>query len=195
MDMFPLPRIEDTLDLLGKSKYFTTPDVRLGYWQVLMDKKSQEKTVFVTYVLWPVRVHGHVFWALYTPATFQRLMETVLAGLVGKCCMVYLDDIITFGETPEEHLGYLQKVFDQLEKASLRLHPSKCKFVHLNVDYLGYHVSVYGLSADPKKVAAITEFPQPSDLKSLRSFLGLVSYYRRFNPCFSKVPKPVHCTY
>ena len=85
------------------------------------------------------------------PATFQRLMETVLAGLIGECCLVYLDDILVIGETFEDHLNNLHKVFCRLKEANLRLHPKKCSFASSSVDYLGYHVSAEGLSTDPPR--------------------------------------------
>ena len=191
MDVFPLPRIDDTLDLLAKSKFFTTLDLRSGYWQVQMEKTSREKTAFVTHSgLYEFLVMP--FGLCNAPATFQRLMETVLAGLVGECCLVYLDDILVIGETFEEHLGNLQKVFSRLKEANLRLHPKKCYFASPSVDYLGYHVSAEGLSTDARKTEAVANFSQPMDLKSLRSFLGLASYYRRFIPCFSKIASPLH---
>ena len=191
MDVFPLPRIDDTLDLLAKSKYFTTLDLWSGYWQVQMEKTSREKTAFVTHSgLYEFLVMP--FGLCNAPATFQRLMETILAGLVGECCLVYLDDILVIGETFEEHLNNLQKVFSRLKEANLRLHPKKCYFASPSVDYLGYHVSAEGLSTNSRKTEAVANFPQPTDVKSLRSFLGLASYYRRFIPCFSKIASPLH---
>lgn len=176
MDMFPLPRIDDTLDLLAESKFFTTLDLRSGYWQVQMEKDSREKTAFVTHSgLYEFLVMP--FGLCNAPATFQQLMETVLAGLVGECCLVYLDDILVIGETFEDHLNNLQKVFSRLKEANLRLHPKKCYFASPSVDYLGYHVSAEGLSTDPRKTEAVANFPQLTDVKSLRSFLGLASYY------------------
>ena len=191
MDVFPLPRIDDTLDLLSQSKYFTTLDLMSGYWQVQMDKDSQEKTAFTTHAgLYEFRVMP--FGLCNVPATFQRLMETLLADLVRDRCVVYLDDILVVGETFEAHLENLQKVFDRLQQANLRLQPKKCYFASPQVDYLGYRVSGEGLSTDPRKTAAIEKFATPTDVKSLRSFLGLASYYRRLVPCFSKVASPLH---
>ena len=103
LDVFPLPRIDDSLDLLANSRYFTTLDLATGYWQVKMDSKSQEKTAFVTHDgLYEFRVMP--FGLTNAPATFQRLMEGVLHSLTGKCCLVYIDNIVIMGETFEEHL-------------------------------------------------------------------------------------------
>ena len=126
------------------------------------------------------------------PATFQRLMEVVLQGLVRKSCLVYLDDILVIGRTFTEHLNNLVKVFSRLRQAGLCLKPSKCCLARTEVEYLGHVVSQGGVAADPKKVEAVQAYPAPTNLKSLRSFLGLASYYRRFIPNFSSVARPLH---
>ena len=113
-----------------------------------------------------------------------RLMETVLAGLMRKICMVYIDDILVFSRTFEDHLSHLKQVMDRLDRAGLRLKPKKCKFIRERVEYLGHVISKHGMEVDLIKVAAINDFPQPTNLKSLKSFLGLVSYYRCLFPTF-----------
>ena len=106
--------------------------------------------------------------------------------------MVYIDDILVVGETFEDHLLNLRKVFDQLWEAGLRLKPTKCHLAKTQVEYLGYIVSAQGIAADPTKVEAIKSFPVPANLKNLRSFLGLASYYRRFIPRFAAEANPLH---
>ena len=191
MDVFPLPRIDDTLDLLAKSQYFSTLDLASGYWQVGMDPSSREKTAFVTHSgLYEFNVMP--FGLCNAPATFQRLMETVLAGLTRKTCLDYIDDILVIGRTFDEHLDYLTQVFDRLKAAGLKLKAEKCSFGRGEVEYLGYVVSKKGLAPQAGKVKAVKDFPTPVDLKTLRSFLGLASYYRRFIPQFSVVASPLH---
>ena len=191
LDVFPLPRIDDTLDLLSQTKYFTTLDLASGYWQVEMCESDREKTAFTTYSgLYEFNVMP--FGLCNAPATFQRLMELVLTGLTQKSCMVYIDDILVFRKTFEEHLIHLRQVFDRLRRVGLRLKPKKCSFVRDRVEYLGHVVSENGVEVDPVKTRAVHNFPQPHDLKSLRSFLGLASYYRRYVPNFSKVAGPLH---
>ena len=191
MDVYPLPRIDDSLDLLAHTKYFSTLDLASGYWQVKMDEASREKTAFTTHV-GLYEFHVMPFGLCNAPATFQRLMEDVLAGLVRDQCIVYLDDILVIGTTFQEHLENLQKVFERLHLAGLRLKPTKCHLGRQQVEYLGYIVSEAGLAADPRKVVAVKSFPEPVDLTSLRSFLGLASYYRRFIPQFSAVAQPLY---
>ena len=191
MDVFLLPRIDDTLDALAQTKYFTTLDLASGYWQVEMHPDSVEKTAFITHSgLYEFQVMP--FGQCNVPATFQRFMETILAGVTRECCMAYLDDVLVIGKNFHEHLENLRRVFQRLRGAGLKLKPRKCAFSRREVEYLGYVASVDGISADKKKVKAIQEFPQPRDVKSLRSFLGLASYYRRFIPKFSSVAGPLY---
>ena len=190
LDVFPLPRIDDTLDLLAQNHYFSTLDLASGHWQVYMDSESREKSAFIT-SSGLYEFNSMPFGLCNAPATFQRLMEVVLKRLTRECCMVYLDDILVMGRTFTEHLMNLQEVFSRLRSAKLTLKPQKCKLVRQTVEYLGHIISEDGVAADPAKVEAAQQFPTPTDLKSLRSFLGLASYYRRFIPNFSRVAGPL----
>ena len=126
------------------------------------------------------------------PATFQRLMESCLGELHLNWCIIYLDDIIVFSRTPEEHIHRLNAVFNKLKAAGLKLKPSKCDLFKQQINYLGHVVSKEGVSTDPEKIKAVTEWPQPTTVTEMRSFLGFVSYYRRFIPNFSKVARPLN---
>ena len=185
MDVFPLPRVDDTLDILYNAKYFSTLDLASGYWQVKIDPASREKTAFVTHAgLYEFLVMP--FGSCNAPATFQRLMETVLTGLIREVCVDYIDDILVVERTFDEHLKKVCLVFEHLQTAGLRIKLRKCHFGQKEVDYLGYTVSRDGLVPQSDKVAAVHEFPTPVDLKF---FLG---YYRRFIPQFSTVVSPLH---
>ena len=126
------------------------------------------------------------------PATFQRLMESCLGELHLSWCIIYLDDIIVFSQTPEEHLIRLQAVFNKLKAAGLKLKPSKCELFRKQINYFGHAVGHNGVSTDPRKIEAVTEWPTPTTVTQVRSFLGFVSCYRRFIPNFSKVAKPLN---
>ena len=190
-DAYPLPRIDETLESLSGSQFFTTLDLASGYWQVEVEEGDKEKTAFSTR-------EGHFefnvmpFGLTNAPATFERLMECVLAGLTYEQCLVYLDDIVIFSTTFPQHLERLTTVFQHLRKAGLTLKPEKCHFARKEIRYLGHIVSSKGVQADPDKLKAITSYPAPHDIKELRQFLGLSNYYRRFIEHYSDITEPLH---
>ena len=189
-DSYPLPRIDDTLDALGGSQWFSTLDLKSGYWQVAMDPKDKEKTAFsIGGGLWHFRVMP--FGLCNAPATFERLMDHVLAGLPWNVCLVYLDDIIVHGRTFSEQLENLQKVFACLKKANLKLSPEKCNLFRREVKYLGHIISCNGVATDPSKIDSVKDWPRPTCLAEMRSFLGLCSYYRKFIRNFAEIADPL----
>lgn len=189
-DCYPIPRIDDTLDTLSGSRWFSTLDLKSGYWQVELDAKDKEKTAFTIGAgLWQFTVMP--FGLCNAPATFERLMETILRGLSWKTCLVYLDDVIVFGRTFDEHLRNLRGVFERLRTANLKLSPKKCHIFKKEVKYLGHVVSEAGVSADPDKVKVVREWPTPTDKHQVRSFLGLCTYYRKFVLGFANIAKPL----
>ena len=189
-DSYPLPRIDTCFDALGDAKYFSTLDLRQGYWQVENDPETADKTTFIT------RRGAFKFKVLpfglsNAPAVFQRLMNMVMQGLTWEACLVFLDDIIVISSTFEQHLERLSAVFGRLRSANLKLKPSKCKLFQLKVKFLGSVVSAKGIEPDPDKLAAISDWPVPSNLTELRAFVGLASYYRRHVEGFSDIAKPL----
>ena len=191
MCVYPLPRVDDILDTLGECKYFSTLDLSSGYWQIEMDAESAEKTAFSTHC-GLYEFTRMPFGLCNGPATFQRLMEIVLAGLEWKCCVVYVDDILVCSKSLEEHKEHLQRVFERLRQAGLKLKPSKCSFLCREVVFLGHVISANGVSPDPAKTKKVRDYPVPVDVSSVRQFLGLASYYRRFVPGFSKIAAPLY---
>jgi hypothetical protein len=190
-DAYPLPDITEILDQLGQAKYFSSLDLAMGYHQIEMNPSDIDKTAFST-------KQGH--WAYRrmpfglrtAPATFMRLMNTVLSGLTGTRCFVFLDDIIIYANSLAEHDAKLRAVFGRLRKYNLRLQPDKCEFLRKEVSYLGHVISEDGVRPDPKKIESIETFPTPRTTKQLKGFLGLAGYYRRFIPQFSKIAAPLH---
>ena len=166
-DSYPLPRTDDTLDRLQGTRYFSTLDLMSGYWQCEMHESSREKTAFITYGgLYEFKVLP--FGLCNAPSTFQRSMESVLGDLKWKVCVIYLDDIIVFSKTFEEHLEHLSAVFDRFREANIRLKPSKCTFGQSKVTYLGHIISRDGIQPDPEKVRLVQEFPVPRTVKHVR---------------------------
>lgn len=190
-DAYPLPRIDDTLDTLVGSRWFSTLDLTSGYWQVEMDEKDRHKTAFCTPEgLFEFNVMP--FGLCNAPATFQRLMDLVLAGLQWSHCLVYLDDVIVLGGNFENHLHNLRAVFDRIQEAGLKLKPSKCAFLKERVEYLGHIVSKEGVCVDQSKVEKVSTWPTPTSTKEVQQFLGLANYYRRFIRDFAKIASPLH---
>jgi hypothetical protein len=149
---------------------------------------DKEKTAFSTgQGLWQFTVMP--FDPCNAPATFERLTETVLRGLTGESCLVYLDHVIVIGRTFQEHLN-LRKVFHRFREAHLKLNPEKCQLFQKEVRYLGHIVSPEGLT-DPEKLEAVREWPTPRNRHEVRRFLGLCTYYRRFISGFADIAKPL----
>ena len=190
-DAYPLPRIDATLDSLSDCSLFTTLDLASGYWQVEVAESDKEKTAFST-------PQGHFefnvmpFGLTNAPATFQRLMECVLAGLSGEECLIYLDDIIIFSSSFDDHLVRLTSVLQRLREAGLKLKPAKCHFAMQQVTYLGHVISADGVGPDSSKIAMVADYPTPKDAKQLRQFLGLTNYYRRFVKHYTTIAEPLH---
>ena len=190
-DAYSLPRIESILDSLGGAQIFTTLDLKAGYWQVEMAEECKAYTAFTCGPLGFYECDTMPFGATNAPATFQRLMHDCLGDLNMNWCIVYLDDIIVFSDTKEEHLKRLEAVFQKLMAAGLKLKPTKCFFFRDEIEYLGHVVSGKGISTNPKKIEAVTKWPTPKTVYDVRSFLGFVGYYRRFIKNFSKITKPI----
>ena len=190
-DAYPLPRIDDALDSLNKACWFSTLDLASGYWQVELDPRDKHKTAFTTRQgLFEFDVLS--FGLCNSPSTFQRLMDLVLADGQWTTCLVYLDDIIIFGRTFQEHLGRLDEVLTKLRQANLKVKPAKCNLFATQVQYLGHIISSKGVKADPAKVEAVRQWPVPKNQTEVRSFVGLASYYRRFVKGFAETARPLH---
>ncbi|XP_038062329.1 uncharacterized protein LOC119732798 [Patiria miniata] len=188
---FPLPRIDESLQALGKAKYFSVLDLTSGYYQVAMAKEDMEKTAFVTpFGLWEYT--RMPFGLCNSPATFQRLMQRCLGDQALSSLLIYLDDIIVFSTTFDEHLKRLELVFSRLQQHGLKVKPAKCSFFKTEVNYLGHLVVAgEGVRPDPEKIATVKDWPQPTTVTELRSFLGFTGFFRKFICQYSSIASPL----
>ena len=190
-DSYPLPRIDDSLDALRGSKWFSVLDLSSGYFQVQMEETDKEKTAFTsTKGLFQFNVMA--MGLCNGVATFQRLMEYILAGLNWQTCLIYIDDIIVFADSFESHLARLSQVLDRIAEQGLKVSPKKCFLFQRRVSFLGHIVSTEGISADPTKIESVKTWPSPKTITDVRSFMGTCSYYRRFIKDFAAIARPMH---
>lgn len=189
-DRYPIPEINEVLANLGRNKWFSIIDLKSGFHQIPLKESDVEKTAFSVN-------HGKYeftrlpFGLKNAPSIFQRALDDILRAHIGIRCYVYIDDIIIFGATEDEHLENIALVFDTLEKANMKVQMDKCEFIQKSVEFLGFIVSQDGIRTNPKKVQAIVDFQTPKNLKELRSFLGLSGYYRRFIRDYAKLANPL----
>lgn len=190
-DAYPLPRINTILDRLREAKYVSSLDLKDGYWQIPLEEESKKYTAFTVagrglyqWKVMPFGLHS-------APATFQRALDSIIGAEMEPHAFAYLDDIIVIGKTLEEHLDHLGKVLHRLRAANLKINVEKCDFVKKETKYLGHVVSGDGIHTDPDKIAAITEIPSPHNVREVRRFLGVASWYRRFVPEFAVTSYPL----
>ena len=184
-DAYPLPRIDDSLRLLGNQQWFSTMDLASGYWQFAMSPEAKRKAAFVTNEgLFQILVMP--FGLCNAPATFERLMDGVLCGIRWSRCLVYLDDVILFVGTVTEALGRLEEVLSRLSNFGLQLKAKKCTFMQT-----GHIVGSTGLACDPAKLAAVQNWHAPDKVKGVRQCVGFVGYYRRSAKDFADLAEPL----
>ena len=190
-DRYPLPLIQDIFDQLGGSSIFSTLDMRSGYWQLPMAEDSIAKTAFVCH-------RGQFeflrlpFGLANAPSVYQRAMSKVLADFLGKFVMVFIDDIVIYSRSEEEHKVHVEQVLTALEAARLTLKDTKCFWGQTKIDLLGYVVTGQGVSAQPRKTEAIRSLQTPTDLTELRRFLGMTGYYRQLIPDYARIAAPLY---
>ena len=190
-DAHPLPRIMESLDAMTGAQYFTTLDLQSAYNQVQMEPDDQHKTAFTT----PFGLYEFTrmpYGLCNAAATFQRLMQMTFSAEMFEILLVYLDDIVIFSKSIEEHLERLDAVFTKLRQFGLKLELKKCNFFKKEVLYLGHLIGADGVATDPSKIAVVEKWPVPKTLKDLRSFLGFASYYRRYVHNFTQIASPLH---
>ncbi|WVZ49086.1 hypothetical protein U9M48_000467 [Paspalum notatum var. saurae] len=187
---YPVPVIDEFLDELGQASWFSSLDLRAGYHQVLLKPGEEFKTAFQTHSRhYEFRVMA--FGLSGAPATFQCAMNTTLQPLLRKCVLVFFDDILVYSKSLEDHLVHLRQVLELLHKDQWKVKLSKCSFLQNSISYLGHVISQGGVATDPAKIEAIMSWPTPTNIKDLRSFLGLAGYYRKFVKHFGIISRPL----
>ncbi|XP_056017057.1 uncharacterized protein LOC130053684 [Ostrea edulis] len=179
-DAYALPRIDDILDSLHGNRYFTVLDMKSGYHQIEIEENHKERTAFTVGPLGFFEYERMPFGLANAPATYQRLMEDIFADLNLSICIIYLDDIIVFSRTFEDHLERLERVLQRIQNSGLKLSPSKCQFFQTK-----------GIEPDPEKVDKVKSWPTPRTPEEVRKFLGFIGYYRKFVRNFSKLARPL----
>lgn len=189
-DVFPLPRIDDSLDSFTGACYFSTLDLFSGFWQVPMHPSDVEKTTFTTH-MGNFAFKVMPFGLTNAPATFQRMMNKLLVGIIGKFALVYIDDVIVYSQTEADHVQHLKEIFTRVRNVHLKFKRAKCKLGATQVTFLGHVVSARGIQPNPTQVATILQSQTPRNVTELRSFLGLANYYRRFIADFAQICVPL----
>ena len=191
-DSHPLPRICETLESLAGAAHYSTFDLNSGFWQVPMDDASKQYTAFTLGSMGPYECESMPFRLCNAPPTFQRLMQNCLGELNLTYCLIYLDDVIVFLETPEEHLLRMRVVFDRLREHNLKLKLSKCNVFKTEINYLAHHVSKEGVRPSKKNLESIAQCLPPDTYTKVKSFMGLVGHYRHFIKGFAKIVVPLY---
>ena len=187
-DRYPMPNIEDILDNIGEAKIFSTLDLANGFHQIPVRFIDQPKTAFSTH-------EGHYeftrmpFGLKNAPATFQRIINTVFSDFFNKFCFVYLDDIVVFSTTLQDHLAHLRKIFVRIHENNLQIQPDKSEFLQEHILYLGHVISARGIQPNPDKTKVLHSYPAPCNVKEVQRFLGMTGYYRRFIPNYAHLTK------
>lgn len=189
-DKYPIPDINTTIQNLGRAKIFSTIDLESGFHQILIKEGDREKTAFSInhakfhFIRMPFGLKN-------APRIFQRCVNDILDKYIGKFAYVYIDDVLIFSDSLEEHMQHISIIFQALHEANMKISNEKSHFFKPEIEFLGHIIKYQKITVDPEKIATIRDYEVPRTLKQLRSFLGLAGYYRKFIRDFAKITKPL----
>ena len=187
---YALPRIDDLIDQLSGARFFTSLDLAQGYHQIRVTKEDVPKTAFRTplghfqYLVLP-------FGLTNAPATFQSVMNEIFRECIGRFVLVYLDDILVYSRTPQQHIEHVRSVLEILRKNRFYAKLKKCQFMTSQLLYLGHIISEQGIRPDPAKIVALQGWKTPMNVHDVRSFLGFGNYFRKFVQAYSSLVLPL----
>ena len=191
-DAYPLPRMQETMESMVGAWFFSMMDLKSGFWQVKMAKDSQQYTAFTVGSMGVYEFLRMPYGLCNAPATFQRLMQNCLGELNLTYALIYLDDIIVFSQTEEEHLHRLRVVFARFLEYGLKLKPSKCHFLQDEITFLGHEISAKGMKPGTVNLKAIAEMAPPKTYTEIQHFTGMMGFFRWFIKGYSKIAKPLN---
>ena len=191
MDAYPMPRIDELIDVLGGSKWFTTLDAKDAYWTIEMDPMDKAKTAFSDgYRL--LQFTRMPFGLISAPSTFMRAINKVLSPVLGRFAIAYLDDVVVYSNTFDEHLTHLHETLTHMQAAGFRLNRKKCTLAAPEIKFLGFRINREGVAPEPEKVASIANMPAPTNVKGVRRFLGMTGFFRRHVPDYAQLAYPLN---
>ena len=191
-DAYPLPQMQETMESMVGAHFFSTMDLKSGFWQVKMAKDSQQYTAFTVGSMGVYEFLRMPYGLCNAPVTFQRLMQNCLGELNLTYALIYLDDVIVFSRTEEEHLHRLRVVFACFLEHRLKLKPSKCHFLQDEITFLGHEISAEGMKPGTANLKAIVEMAPPKTYTEIRCFTGMMGFFRWFIKGYSKIAKPLN---
>ena len=191
-DLFPLPHMQETMESMVGARFFSSMDLKSGFWQVRMSEKSRQYTAFTVGSLGMYEFLLMSYGLCNAPAMFQRLMQNCLGELNLTYALVYLDDVIVYSKTEEDHLRRLQAVFEHFHEHGLKLKPSKCSFLRKQIAFLGHEISTDGMKPGTLNLEGITEMAPPANYTEVRCFLGMTGFFRRFIKNYARIAKPLN---
>ena len=191
-DSYPLPRMQETMESLVRARFFSTMDLKSGFWQVKTLEKSWQYTAFTIGSMGIFEFLRMPYSLCNALATFQRLMQNCLGELNLTYALIYLDDVIVFSQTEEDHLTRLQVVFERFREHSLKLKPSKCHFLCKEITFLGHKVSEEGMKPREEGLRSIAEMAPPRNYTKIWRFLGTTGFFRRFIKNYARIARPLN---